>query len=280
LNEAEKIREKVASIQGSKPQRPSRSLLRAFNWYIAWYLWLHFHGLHTANTERFPVLRADNPPVPTILFLNHASWWDPLICIRLARRWLPDYDHYAPMDAAALGHYGFFRKLGLFPIEMGTTHGAVSFLQTGQAILRSNQSILWITPQGRFTDVRKRPVQLMAGLGALVHRLPECRLVPLAIEYAFWDERLPEILCNVGKVVDVQDGRRFSAEYWTLQLANSMENTLDELSTLVQTRDPRNFQTITKRRVGVGGVYQLWQRLGARLRGKPFRPEHRSIGDA
>lgn len=268
-----------AAARGTQ-QRPSRVLLRAFNWYTAWYVWLHFRGLRAAHVERFPMASAIAAPAPTIVFLNHASWWDPLICIRIARYLLPDYEHYAPMDASALGRYGFLRKVGLFPVEMGTTHGAISFLQSAQEILRSEKSILWITPQGRFTDVRNRPVRLMAGLGALVHRLPSCRLVPMTIEYAFWDERLPEILCNFGQPVEVDDGRSRSAEQWTQVLSRSMEDTLDELAVLAQTRDANNFQALSTRRVGVGGIYQLWLRMRSRMRGKQFHPEHRSIGDA
>lgn len=270
----------AVKVERSGLQRPSQPLLRAFSWYTAWYIWLHFHSLRASHVERFPDTSATAPPVPTIIFLNHASWWDPLVCIRIARRLLPDYEHYAPMDAAALARYGFFRKVGLFPVELGTTHGAISFLQMTQAILRSEKSILWITPQGRFTDVRQRPVQLMAGLGALVKRLPTCRLIPLAVEYSFWDERLPEILCNFGKPVEVADGHTRSAELWTQELASSLEDTLNELSTLAKTRDANNFKTFSTRRVGVGGIYQIWLRMRSRLHGKAFHPEHRSIGDA
>lgn len=270
----------VSEVQRVAPECPSRSLLRVFNWYTAWYIWLHFRSLRAANVERFQNAMTIGPRVPTIIFLNHASWWDPLVCIRIARRLLPGYDHYAPMDAAALRRYGFFRKVGLFPIELGTMHGAMLFLQTAQSILQSEKSILWITPQGRFTDVRKRPVRLMAGLGALVHRLPACHLIPLAVEYVFWDERLPEILCNFGVPVEVIEGRARSSEQWTRELARSLEDTMNELAALAQSRDESHFQTFSARRVGVGGIYQVWLRVQSRLRGKRFHPEHRSIGDA
>lgn len=261
-------------------RRPSRPMLRAFRWYTAWYMWLHFRGLRTAHVERFPAVSAIGSETPTIIYLNHASWWDPLVCIRIAQRLLPECEHYAPIDASALGRYGFFRKIGLFPQTMGTAHGAISFLRNAQSILQAEKSVLWITPQGRFTDVRHRPVELMGGLGALVHRLPACRLVPLAIEYTFWDERLPEVLCNFGVPVEAVDGRSRSAQEWTQRLAQGLEDTLRELSTLAQTRNANAFETFWSRSVGVGGIYQLWLHGWSRLRGKQFQPEHRSIGDA
>ncbi len=259
--------------------RPSRPLLRAFNWYGAWYLWLHFRSLRIAHAERLAELSRNRQPVPTIIFLNHASWWDPLVCIRIARGLLPAGEHYAPMETSALARYRFFGRMGMFPVEMGSTRGALSFLRTAQDILGSPNSVLWITPQGRFTDVRCRPVELMPGLGALVRRLPRCRLIPLAIEYTFWDERLPEVLCNFGAPIEVRDGRERSAGDWTQELARPLEMTMDELAALAQTRDPKNFQAFASRSVGVGGIYQLWLHARARLRGKDFHPEHGSVGD-
>ncbi|HET9086117.1 MAG TPA: lysophospholipid acyltransferase family protein [Acidobacteriaceae bacterium] len=259
-------------------RRPSRPLLRAFNWYGAWYLGLHFRSLRIAHAERLSEDVKNQQPLPTIIFLSHASWWDPLVCIRIARRLLPAGEHYAPMEASSLARYRFFGKIGMFPVVMGSTRGALSFLHTAQEIMRSPNSVLWITPQGRFTDVR-RPVELMRGLGALVRRLPRCRLIPLAIEYTFWDERLPEVLCNFGVPIEVGDGRERSADQWTQELASTLQVTLEELAGFAQTRDPKNFQVFASRTVGVGGIYQAWLHARARLRGEDFRPEHGSIGD-
>lgn len=258
-----------------QPQPPSRALLTMFNWYIWWYLWLHFRGLRVANAKRLSAA-----PIPTIVFLNHASWWDPLVCIRIAQRLLPDHDHYAPMDAVAMRRYGFFRRLGLFPVELGSTRGATAFLRMAQAIVQRPGAWLWMTPQGRFTDVRQRPIRFMSGLGALAHRLPQCRLIPVAIEYAFWDERLPEILVHVGEPILSSDGPQKSSHEWTSILEQSMASTQEQLSQLVQTRNPDCFATFSLRDVGVGGIYQLWLRLQARAKGKVFHPEHRGIDRA
>ncbi len=121
--------------------------------------------------------------------LNHASWWDPLTCIVISRHFLPAAYHYAPMEAAALKHYALLRKLGLFAVESGTPRGAAQFLRAAHEILSTPNSVLWITPEGRFTDMRSRPAIFRPGLAALVARLGACTLVPLAIEYTFWDER-------------------------------------------------------------------------------------------
>ena len=49
-----------------------------------------------------------------------------------------------------------------------------------------------------------RPVRLRPGLAHLARRVPGATIVPLALEYPFWDERTPEALCRFGSA----DGKR------------------------------------------------------------------------
>ena len=39
-------------------------------------------------------------------------------------------------------------------------------------------------------------------------------------------------------------------------------------------RNREVFETLLQGRAGVGGIYDFWRSLGARLRGRPFRAEH------
>lgn len=252
--------------------RPSRRLLSLFGGYLHWYIGRHFHALRLAHSSRFPIGTG-----PLIVYLNHASWWDPLTCIVISRHFIPAAFHYAPMEAAALNHYALLRKLGLFPVESGTPRGAAQFLRAANEILSTPNSVLWITPEGRFTDMRSRPAVFRPGLAALVARLGACTLLPLAIEYTFWDEPLPEVLISCGQAIDVPDGRLHSAAEWSDRLTAAMSATQDELAVLAAVRDPALFTTILSGRVGVEGVYGLWKRLRARLSGRPYQASHGSI---
>ena len=252
--------------------RPSRRLLSFFANYLHWYVGRHFHAIRVANASRFPSVSG-----PLIAYSNHASWWDPLALILFSRYFLPTSDHYAPMDATALKHYGFLRKLGLFPIETGTRRGAVQFLRAAEEILSRPHSILWVTPEGRFTDMRTRPVVFRPGLAALVARLGACTLVPMAAEYTFWDERLPEILICCGQPIKVSEGRQHSTEEWNERLCAALAATQDELAALAKLRDPANFETILSGRVGISGVYEGWKRLLALLTGRAYQASHGSI---
>jgi 1-acyl-sn-glycerol-3-phosphate acyltransferase len=252
--------------------RPSRRLLSFFANYLRWYVGRHFHAIRVANASRLPSVTC-----PLVVYSNHASWWDPLALILFSRYFLPTFDHYGPMDATALKHYGFLRKLGLFPVEAGTSRGGVHFLRAAEEVLSRPRSVLWVTPEGRFTDMRTRPVVFRPGLAALVARRGACTLVPMAVEYTFWDERLPEILICCGQPIKVNEGRQHSAEEWNEQMCAALAATQDELAALAKLRDPANFETILSGRVGISGVYEGWKRLLALLTGRAYQASHGSI---
>jgi hypothetical protein len=108
---------------GGELRAPSRRAIALFSIYLRWYLRRHFHSLRVANAGRIPPQAQ-----PLILFANHASWWDPLIAMLLAQTMLPEREHYAPMDEAALEALQHFPPYGLFPCRQrfGAWSGATA----------------------------------------------------------------------------------------------------------------------------------------------------------
>ena len=250
----------------------SRGLLRLFSGYSRWYLRRHFHAVRLA-TASYALPFTD---LPLVIYVNHASWWDPLICLALAREFLPLRTGFAPIDAEMLRRYRFFSKLGFFGVEQETRRGAAQFLRTSTAILQSANTMLWLTPQGRFADVRERPVRFQPGLGHLAMRAPRVVLIPLALEICFWEERTPEVLAQFGEPVLM--GRMLqdvmTAEKCTLLFAQKMTVAQEQLADAALRRDPADFQTLLRGRAGVGGGYDVWRSLRARWRGENFSPGH------
>lgn len=235
----------------------SRSLLHLFGRYSDIYLRRHFHRVRLLKSGS-PV-SADG--LPLVIYLNHASWWDPLVCLLLARRFFPERESYGPIDAHALGRYRFFERLGFFAVEKGVA-GAANFLRATESILSSEKSALWITPQGRFSDVRERPVLLRAGLSHIASRAEGAAFIPLAIEYSFWEERLPEILISFGRPVGTE----------TFEVA--LASVQDRLSAAAQRRDPGEWTLLLNGAEGTGGIYEIWNRSRAKLLGKSYAPAH------
>lgn len=209
---------------------------------------------------------------PLIIYLNHPSWWDPLLCVVLSE-FFPGRTHYAPMEAEMLAKYKIFSKLGFFGVE-STPHGAINFLRTSEAILSKPGTMLWLTAQGEFRDVRQRPPLLKNGLGSLLHRINEGIVLPLAIEYPFWNEKKPEAVVAFGTPIDVTKQPIQSTGDWTKHLEAALISTQDKLAEAVVRRDKELFDVVVSGKSGVGGVYDLWRRMMAQLRGKRFSAEH------
>jgi 1-acyl-sn-glycerol-3-phosphate acyltransferase len=228
----------------------------------------NFHAVRLSRTGKPPPLNGR----PLVVVLNHPSWWDPLLGIVLAERF-DGYRHYAPIDASALRRYRLFEPLGFFGVE-DTPEGALAFLRTGSAILSGGHNSLWITAQGRFTDPRERPVRLRRGVGHLVRRLGDAVVLPLAVEYPFWQERFPEALAHFGPPLFVGRGRDLSVKEWMARIEAGLTEAQDELARAASTQDPERFETLGGGAVGVGGPYDLWRRLEALLRGRRFHAAH------
>lgn len=256
--------------------RRSRLLFAWFRWYAQRYAAKHFDAVRVLRApspaRRGDALPEDPGPGPLIVLLNHPSWWDPLVCLVLAGLF-PERAPYAPMDASQLERYRFFRKLGFFGVEPGTVRGAAAFLRTSEAILRLPGTALWITAQGRFADPRERPVVLEPGVAHLARRLEAGWIVPLALEYPFWEERFPEALARFGPPIPLESPGR-SARAWLRILAEALEGAQDALARAACARDRAAFETVLEGRRGVGGFYDLFRFARAALRGERFRAGH------
>jgi 1-acyl-sn-glycerol-3-phosphate acyltransferase len=253
-----------------QPPLVSSIMTSAFNAYNRRFVRRHFHAVRISKGGLPPQTLTG----PLVIYLNHASWWDPLVCLLLARAFFSDRTSFAPIDATMLDRYRLFKHLGFFPVQQATASGAHNFLRTARAILTSSANVLWLTPQGRFMDVRERPLRFQNGLGALAARESGVSFVPLAIEYSFWTESRPEILLSFGEtIIPSRDGLE-KVEDLTTRFADALEETQDNLTAHSCRRDPREWLLLTQGAFGVGSIYDALRWLGARMRGQEFIRAH------
>ncbi|MDQ6860723.1 MAG: lysophospholipid acyltransferase family protein [Verrucomicrobiota bacterium] len=250
----------------------SRWAVEWFGRYSARYVRRHFHRVRLLRTG----IPRSVTGLPLVVYLNHASWWDPLVCLLLARRFFGARQSFAPIDAKALGRYRFFTRLGFFPVDEGAA-GAREFLRRSDNILASPTNALWITPQGKFADVRERPLHFERGLSHIAGRVPRAAFLPLAIEYPFWEERFPEVLVSFGEPVVMGNNDGLSVSETTHLFEGALVTVQDHLSAAALRRDGREWMTLLGGREGVGGVYQTWNRARAKSRGKSYSVAHSKL---
>ncbi|MEQ9460261.1 MAG: lysophospholipid acyltransferase family protein [Phycisphaeraceae bacterium] len=224
----------------------------------------------------FGEVRVLRPPAagladrPLILASNHPSWWDPMVGLVTLLRYLPERVPFVPIDPKGYREHPVFARVGFFPLEPASSRGAVSLLRDGRKALGFPGGLVWITPEGRFTDPRVRPLQLRPGAAALALRTPGAVLVPVAIEYRFGAEPKPEAYLSYGEPIETCGA---SVDHVVDHLSDALAGTMDELAHVVQEGDVERCELIL--RGNSGSAAGLWNLLRAYTRGPTaYDPAH------
>lgn len=239
----------------------------------------YFERYFVRHMNAMRIARWGEPAVPpgagpVVVYSNHPSWWDAAVYILAADRLLPHLESYAPIDAEMLDQYSVFGRIGAFGVDLHSARGAADFLKASAEILAEPRRALWITAQGRFSDVRERPLGVKPGVARLPELAPGCLVLPLAVEYAFWLERGAEACLAFGRPMHASDLLALPRGERLRHLEQALGDTLERLSADVQSREPERFRTLLAGRAGIGGVYDGWRRMTAALRGRAFDPAH------
>lgn len=209
-----------------------------------------------------------------LVYLNHPGWWDPLVGVVLTGEFFKPRQFFAPIDAEAVEKYAVMKKLGFFPVEQQSVGGLRSFLESMQALMNRTDTAVMVTPHGQFVDVRNhQPFQ--PGLGHVVAGLQNVTVLPLAIEYTFWDESTPELLVQFGDPVRVRNGQpQRSKQDWTTTFETALQQTQANLKSHAVARDASVFETIIGGQTGAGGVYDFARRIKSWFTGRQFDASH------
>ena len=237
------------------------------------YLKRHFHAI--AVDQRSRLNNTIPIDTPLIVFANHASWWDPLIAHFLNQTLFAPRQLYAPIDAKALERYKVFEKLGFFGVDLETKSGAAKFLKVSDAIFKADTAAaLWMTPEGQFADARNYQLPLMPGLAHLCSRRTTGVALPLAMEYVFWNERLPLCLVKLGTPIEITHHVDWDKPQWNHHLHSQLRETQSELAELSIGRDSDPFDNLLSGKKGTGFLYDSFRRAKSLISGRKFQAAH------
>lgn len=236
----------------------SERFTRLFGWWSRdKMLGRKFHALRVAQEQDGTLGAVADHPGPVVCVTNHTSWWDPIVMLVLHRQVLAGRTLRAPMDAAQLRRFRFFRRLGTFGIEPDEPRSLDAMVEyLARYFTEDTRPTLWITPQGRFADVRE-PVRTRPGAAAICATHGDTRCVAINLEYAFWLDAKPEILVRYQRV----EPEKTSTSGWHRAIQGALEDNGARLARLVMARDPRAFEPLVDGASSHGNpLYTLWLR--------------------
>lgn len=246
----------------------STAWLRFFRFVLQRQLRRSFRAVRVAK----PGLPRVADDLPLIVYFNHPSWWDGALVPIVADRLFPARRVYGAIDDDALRRYGFMQRLGFFGVKRDSYAGAATFLRVGRRLLSRVDTLFCVTPEGRFRDPRSKPL-LQPGLARLIASVPRVTVLPMAIEYPFWNERLPEALIGFGDAQVMGTDVAASGDPHAT-LVTRLSDAMDRLADAAIDRDATRFVELFEGTVGVGGVYDLGRRMKAWSKGERFDAAH------
>ncbi len=240
------------------PATTDRRFARVFAWWVRRMLRSDFAAVRLRAGARSVLEAVARHEGPAAVLLTHGSWWDPLVGVFLADRFMPARDGCAPIDATMLRKFGFFRKLGLFGIEPDHP-GAARAMRDHVLGLFAAQArpTLWITAQGRFVDPRGE-LELRPGAASVCAGARNAKAACVAIEYPFLLERKPEVVIHA---VEVPAPARPSTAHWHRAMTQAMDAARRALAADITARDVATYETLLSRAGSVNPVYDLWRAL-------------------
>jgi 1-acyl-sn-glycerol-3-phosphate acyltransferase len=269
----ESIRRLAARNQATNVvSRRSEMALAFFGYIFERTLKQEFHALRILRAGSLPQVATNR----IIVYANHPSWWDGVLYVVLARRLFAKFKAFAPIDAKMLQQYAVLARLGAFGVAQNSSQGAADFIETSRAVLRDSGSMMFVAAQGRFADVRERPLQLSPGLAHLADLAPDVVFLPLAVETTFWIEKQPELLISFGQPISASSILDLAKPERLAFLEERLDDTMNGLRDGSICRDHSQFDTLIEGRSQINAIYDAWRRLRAFARGQDFRPGHGS----
>lgn len=186
-------------IRGEKQRVPLWILHR----YVRWRLRRMFHAIYLSG----PLEELDKERnYPILFFANHQSWWDGFLMQPFFDAFKMEY--YIMMEERNLRRFSFFRRVGVFGVDLESAAGRAASLLYAGRLLRDCPSgrrrALLVYPHGRLVDPVEPWPAFQPGLEKLCSLNRDGATFPLYLHLRMGRYPLPEVFMQLGKPVDLR----------------------------------------------------------------------------
>ena len=198
-----------------------------------------FSSFSVDNIETFDKL---NRKIPTVIYLNHSSWWDGLVIFELSA--FCALDSIVIMEERNLRRYFLFRRLGAFSVDRNNSRSAIESLNYAVNELQNSGRILWIFPQGEILPENSRPIRFYRGFAFIIEKLAKCQTIPIAVNYRFGENFKPEIFVKIGDSEFFERSGKFQRSLKTREFEMSLTALLDSLNADINSANTLKYRNI------------------------------------
>lgn len=210
--------------------------------------------------------------VPTIVILNHSSWWDAMVCLYLSRVLFKRED-YGVFAEEQLKRYGIFRYIGCFSVNRTSTKDFKHFLKYTIELLDQKSRMLWIFPQGELVSNDLRPFDFKKGFAVIASKLQRVQILKLAISYDFWIDSRPEVVIDVISS-ETFSGSEIDPETYAAECGFEVGTSVAYLKELVIHRKYDALNPLFETNHGTNPIYDAWRRVASLCRREKFISTH------
>ena len=124
-----------------------------------------------------------------LVIANHFSWWDGILHYHLSNIFFKKKFHVLMLEDQ-LKKRMFLTKLGVFGVKKGT-RDTIKFMNLAKQLLRHNDNMLLIFPQGKIESHHKQEFSFESGASKLIEKNPGVQVIFSVILIDYFSERKP-----------------------------------------------------------------------------------------
>ena len=130
-----------------------------------------------------------------------------------------------------LNRFPLLRRGGAFNVNKKSPQASMEAPKYSVEILGDLNNILYIFPQGIIKPPNFRPIEFQSGLAYIAEKAAKkygkVALMPIAVNYLFLRDNRPEVLVEMGEIIELENGKIDRKEF-TQYLGNTLEALCDK----------------------------------------------------
>lgn len=229
-----------------KPAKTSPFWLWVANRFFYGMLENRFFALRYKGEENFLKRDAD---VPTIAFAPHSNWWDGIVGYNVTRR---VFGKEIRLMVEELNRFPLLRRGGAFPVNKKSPQASMEALKYSVDVIENLGNLLYIFPQGIIKPPNFRPIEFQSGLGYIAQRAVKkhgkINLVPIAVNYYFLRADKPEVLVEIGEVIEMTDAST-DRKAFSKELAATLEKLCDKQNSDLAEGNLKGYKTLFQQKL-------------------------------